>query len=920
MSTEVQNNIGMDPESAKSLVNTYTMSEDDAKNLVNQYNTEEPTGLDYAADISKGVVKGPLNAIKEAAKTLADWNGSEAKTPWMDYLLDATGELETAPGKITEGFSRFISSYALLRGYGKATTFKGKLLESTVKGSVVDFTIWNKDDGRLSNILADNGIENVVVDYLKSDPSDSIKEDKFKHTIEGMLTGIVSETVIAGIVKGYSGAKAKAWSKGKLPQEVAIDVDNLVDADKIIPDAPKTTHTTDEVAQEAIVTKIDKEVKVAQSKIKVEAQDTESISTPVLATATAFPKTLGSPKPRYRNQNIEFESDLDKAIYILGSKRKSARYNDFLQWAVETSGKTQEELMVLSKDMRATLKKNADEGSPLTVKAPIEVGRVSDASNLPNIKYEEGFPTTKKVYTDKPPYTAFNYEKILAGIDEANHKQATEILENITKSEDFIRFAKTGTKPLDITVKQAELMSKKLGFQGIVELAAKTTKTASKLDAQLIMMKVATATELEKVLKAIKIAEPTDRVALINNLRELQALSILTAGTKSLQMGGARVTTAGRVEIIPKEVLDTLEELQEVAPLVFKEEADKLIDDAAAVRIHKQLKKLVDIESDVTLHRVMKGIADGDGRGMKTVNVLTEMRLTGLLSSPVTLMKNVGGNYFVRKASNVEYRLAGTLGKWRGDKDRFLDDEVEALTNGSAHQANETIHNFVKAIKQIPKGSPIEYTKAMDKARAINAQIADTTDKALIKQLKIQEVEAIKNAQQFKPYEDTLEESYLDFYQKYDTGSYRAISSNYLMDNVDTPLRQNIGKTIDGIGALIRVPYQALGVTDDMFKRVIYGSEMKYIATREANILELKNTEKQEFIKGFFKAHEDLFLKKSKEGMSDEQRALVEKFIAPNKGKFHLEAIERAREGTFQEELRNNGNFNTALKNLDLIL
>lgn len=696
---------------------------------------------EYALDIVQGVAKGPMNAVKNAANLLADVTGMERKTPWMDYLLENSGKLDTTPGHVTEGFSRFISSFMLLRGYGSATTKVGQLKQAAVKGAVVDFTIWDKEDGRLTTMLADHGVDNVVVNYLKSDPNDSVFEDKFKHALEGIGLG-VSVDVLLNITKIYRGAKEKLWAKHDNPDAVAQAVDDMHEAGELLP-KPKT----DDIV---------------------------------------------NPQPE----------------------------------------------------------------------------------GFTKAKFEETVVTVDGV---KPPEVAFNYEKILKGLDESLHDEAQYILENITKSQDFIKFAKTGVKPHDITVKQAKALEKKLGFDGTLELATKTVKDAQKLDAQLIVLKRAMSGRLEHLSQIVKDApDATDKVALLNGLRELQTLHILTAGAKSLQQGGARVTSAGRIEIFPKAVLEKLDEIAETAPDVLKMEADKIINDVTAKKIHKLLKGVVDVESDITLHRVMKGLDKKDHWLKKTINVLTEVRLTSLLSGPVTLGRNIAGNYFVRKASNLEYRMAGVIGKMRNDVDRFKSDEIEALTHGSLHQSYETVKGVFKAIQQLPKGT--------------------------------------------KAYEDALEEGYLDFYQKYDTGSYRAISKEYLLSNTDTPIRQFVGQTIDGIGALIRTPYQALGITDDMFKRVIYGSEIKYIGTREANIRGLQGVEKQNFIKEFYAAHEALFLKgKGADALSEAEQALIKKYIAPNKGKWHTEAIERSREGTFQEELRlHDGNgINKGLYHID---
>ena len=72
--------------------------------------------------------------------------------------------------------------------------------------------------------------------------------------------------------------------------------------------------------------------------------------------AVTFPKTLGTPKPTYKGGQIKFNNDLEKAIYIVGSKtKKASRYDEFLDFALQHSGKTEEEIMTISRQMRRNL-------------------------------------------------------------------------------------------------------------------------------------------------------------------------------------------------------------------------------------------------------------------------------------------------------------------------------------------------------------------------------------------------------------------------------------------------------------------------------------------------------------------------------------------------------------------------------------
>jgi len=76
----------------------------------------------------------------------------------------------------------------------------------------------------------------------------------------------------------------------------------------------------------------------------------------IAASTVKFPKNLGSPKPTYKGGQIAFNNDLEKAIYIVGSKtKKAARYDEFLDFALTHSGKTKEEIIEISQLMRKTL-------------------------------------------------------------------------------------------------------------------------------------------------------------------------------------------------------------------------------------------------------------------------------------------------------------------------------------------------------------------------------------------------------------------------------------------------------------------------------------------------------------------------------------------------------------------------------------
>lgn len=58
------------------------------------------------------------------------------------------------------------------------------------------------------------------------------------------------------------------------------------------------------------------------------------------------PKVQGAPKPKYGNISLEFESDLDKALYMIANRKELSKADDkFVSWVVENTGLTPGEVL-----------------------------------------------------------------------------------------------------------------------------------------------------------------------------------------------------------------------------------------------------------------------------------------------------------------------------------------------------------------------------------------------------------------------------------------------------------------------------------------------------------------------------------------------------------------------------------------------
>lgn len=82
-------------------------------------------------------------------------------------------------------------------------------------------------------------------------------------------------------------------------------------------------------------------------------KETPEVPTTTAASASVDPYTLkfdpkvqGSPKPKYGNISLEFESDLDKALYMIADRKQLSKADDkFVSWVVEKTGLTPGEVL-----------------------------------------------------------------------------------------------------------------------------------------------------------------------------------------------------------------------------------------------------------------------------------------------------------------------------------------------------------------------------------------------------------------------------------------------------------------------------------------------------------------------------------------------------------------------------------------------
>lgn len=129
---------------------------------------------------------------------------------------DNDSHTQTMAGNLVEGVSQFMVGFKgvdKLFKFGKvadATTKVGKFAQVTTKGAITDFAVFDENSGRLTDLL-DNYAPDTVdtyLSYLKSDPTDTFWEGRFKNALEGAGIGASADILfrLTRVIKnGLSG-------------------------------------------------------------------------------------------------------------------------------------------------------------------------------------------------------------------------------------------------------------------------------------------------------------------------------------------------------------------------------------------------------------------------------------------------------------------------------------------------------------------------------------------------------------------------------------------------------------------------------------------------------------------------------------------------------------------------------------------
>ena len=203
--------------------------------------------VDNTIDIVKGIPAGILDGLDNAGDTLTDaadaiglpagvmlmdaQGNFEPKFLSKDELADAGGDVilgdrddpetggvlnavddpTTTAGNLTKGISQFVIGMVGAGKFIKGTT----VAKAAVKGAIVDFSMFDPEEARLSNLAEDWGYGNIVTDALKAEDDDTAWEGRLKNAAEGALLGGLVDGLIYGV------KALKAGKAGKVDEAIA---------------------------------------------------------------------------------------------------------------------------------------------------------------------------------------------------------------------------------------------------------------------------------------------------------------------------------------------------------------------------------------------------------------------------------------------------------------------------------------------------------------------------------------------------------------------------------------------------------------------------------------------------------------------------------------------------------------------------
>lgn len=196
---------------------------------------------------------------------------------------------ETMAGQMTENVARFLFGMygpsKFMKGAGLGGSVTKVATRGTISGAISDATVWDPNEGRLSDMLVEFDsqlLNNRVTQYLASDEDDTANEAALKNVLEGLLIGGPLE-ILMGI---RAIKKARKTKDLKEKQKIYTETGEAIKArqkvtklskarNELIEKSKKLANETDEKE----IAKLQKQIITLSKKVsKIDFQENKAIN------------------------------------------------------------------------------------------------------------------------------------------------------------------------------------------------------------------------------------------------------------------------------------------------------------------------------------------------------------------------------------------------------------------------------------------------------------------------------------------------------------------------------------------------------------------------------------------------------------------------------------------------------------------
>ena len=203
---------------------------------VNNQEEEENDFFDYAGDILAAPFRGVEGAL-QGAYNLVDYLAFDVLP---DYDTRFLGTSKTMAGGAVEGIAQFATGFVPLFGLaGRAGALAkaGTVTKGVVAGAATDFTFFNGQEARLSNLIQQvPELQNPVTEFLAYDGDEGELEGRMKNVLEGLGLEAVAGVFIKSLKAMKNGRKAKGEGKDAIGQAQAVN--DTLEGGKAFADMP----------------------------------------------------------------------------------------------------------------------------------------------------------------------------------------------------------------------------------------------------------------------------------------------------------------------------------------------------------------------------------------------------------------------------------------------------------------------------------------------------------------------------------------------------------------------------------------------------------------------------------------------------------------------------------------------------------